>query len=937
MIAFDARTDAGKERMIAELARLSAGFGVRLGDVENLLDTVSGADSGGGGTTAVAVPSTRLINTTAPLSGGGSLASNLTLSLLDNGVSDVKLRDSVGLSVIGRAASTTGDPADVVASTDGDVLRRSGTTLGFGAIPESSVTGLVADLAARPTGSGTAGTVPLWTGVSAIGDSSITDTGSLVTVGNALTVTGAVDLDSTLNVDGAATLQSTLTLPLMTEGSVLFAGAGGLVSQNNANLFWDDADNHLCLGTAGSNSDNTAFAGGTVGQVEVSRDASNVAIMASTFGDSNYAQFVALRGRGTRAAPQPVLSGDVLGVFTGAGYGNTTVNAFSGSGNMKIVADANWTGASHPGAIVFTTVPSGSTNSIDRMRIGANGNVTIGLNTGIAAAQRLGVYSPGNSSDAAVVLKGQYYGLAVGSEQTSASYYAFNVLTGLNSGGGATWVSGGTSQFKVLTNGDTTIGSAAGNAHTVNGTLTCANNLVVNGSATLGNAAGDAHTVNGSLDLNHTLNVDGAATFQSTLTANGNVTIGNAAGDAHTLLGTLNANTTAGSNGQILQVSGGVPVWGAPSAASITTGTGTANTLVKWTGTSAQGDSSITDDGTTVAATSVINGTSVGLAGTTAAGYTLDATRGSSTIGGAKITGTADSCYFLLGANEDVHIRPGKSAGSVYVGDNGNALVNLGSATTQVNVLGTDSTTVFNYQTDGSGDIYLRGGKTGSAIIIGDVNTGGIALGATGNATTVLGTLTVDGNCTLGDADTDSHIVNGTLDVRDFLLTNYITQSDGLGDLTIESVAGGVNQKIYLSGSDIVVGADGISSTGNGNLEINGRFETTNEIAPAQITSDQNNYSPTGFETATVLILTSDAARNITGFDASSWSSAVGRHVWVYNNGSFNITLKHNDGASSAGNKVIGPAGADVVLVPNDCVHLYLSSAVNNWIVLSAS
>ena len=55
-----------------------------------------------------------------------------TASLPDNVVTDAKLRDSAGLSVIGRASNTTGDPADIAAGTDGHLLRRSGTTLGFG-------------------------------------------------------------------------------------------------------------------------------------------------------------------------------------------------------------------------------------------------------------------------------------------------------------------------------------------------------------------------------------------------------------------------------------------------------------------------------------------------------------------------------------------------------------------------------------------------------------------------------------------------------------------------------------------------------------------------------------------------------------------------------------------------------------------------------------
>lgn len=58
----------------------------------------------------------------------------------DNSVTDAKLRDSSGLSVIGRSANSTGNPGDIVAANDGEVLRRSGTSLGFGTVGTSGIT-----------------------------------------------------------------------------------------------------------------------------------------------------------------------------------------------------------------------------------------------------------------------------------------------------------------------------------------------------------------------------------------------------------------------------------------------------------------------------------------------------------------------------------------------------------------------------------------------------------------------------------------------------------------------------------------------------------------------------------------------------------------------------------------------------------------------------
>lgn len=69
-----------------------------------------------------------------------------TGGLLDNAVTNTKLRDSTALSVIGRSINSTGDPADISAGTDNQVLRRSGTTLGFGAINLASTDAVTGDL-----------------------------------------------------------------------------------------------------------------------------------------------------------------------------------------------------------------------------------------------------------------------------------------------------------------------------------------------------------------------------------------------------------------------------------------------------------------------------------------------------------------------------------------------------------------------------------------------------------------------------------------------------------------------------------------------------------------------------------------------------------------------------------------------------------------------
>jgi Pectate lyase superfamily protein len=101
------------------------------------------------------------------------------------------------------------------------------------------------------------------------------------------------------------------------------------------------------------------------------------------------------------------------------------------------------------------------------------------------------------------------------------------------------------------------------------------------------------------------------------------------------------------------------------------------------------------------------------------------------------------------------------------------------------------------------------------------------------------------------------------------------------------------------------------------------------ELAPPQITSNQNDYAPSSFATAGVLILTADVSRDITGFAAPTG----GRLLPVYNNGTVNIVLKH-DVTSTAANRIIGRGGADTTLTPKTCVTLWYSTAISRWLIL---
>jgi hypothetical protein len=59
-------------------------------------------------------------------------ANTWTVTVIDDSISDAKLRNSGALSVIGRAANSSGDPADISSSSNDTLLRRTASTLNWG-------------------------------------------------------------------------------------------------------------------------------------------------------------------------------------------------------------------------------------------------------------------------------------------------------------------------------------------------------------------------------------------------------------------------------------------------------------------------------------------------------------------------------------------------------------------------------------------------------------------------------------------------------------------------------------------------------------------------------------------------------------------------------------------------------------------------------------
>lgn len=140
------------------------------------------------------------------------------------------------------------------------------------------------------------------------------------------------------------------------------------------------------------------------------------------------------------------------------------------------------------------------------------------------------------------------------------------------------------------------------------------------------------------------------------------------------------------------------------------------------------------------------------------------------------------------------------------------------------------------------------------------------------------------------------------------------------------------NQKLFIRTSDhklcrvnsagAVTVIEGFDTAA---IDATGTFKLSGDISPAQITSNQNDYNPTGLSTASVLRLNTDASRNITGLQGG----ADGRIVVIVNVGSFNIVLKDADSGSSAANRFA--LSSDITLAPDDGVILQYDSTSTVW------
>jgi hypothetical protein len=290
---------------------------------------------------------------------------------------------------VGGTAWQTPSGGTVTAVTASGPLASSG-----GSTPNLSLTGLVpianggtgqataAAAITALTGTQTAGTYLRSDGTNATlttiqaGDvptlnQNTTGTASNITASSnsTLTTLSALSLPSTQ-------LTGTVALANGGTGSTAFAtgaipySSGSALTSDAANLFYDSTNHQLGVGTT-----SPLVAVLDVRHTWGSPSGTNLMEALSSFGDP--ARLVLRRADGTSASPTAVQNNDVVGLLSFSGYNGS---AFASVSNAAIQATAaeNFTPTANGTLLTFATTATGTTSSVERMRITSQGFVGVG-------------------------------------------------------------------------------------------------------------------------------------------------------------------------------------------------------------------------------------------------------------------------------------------------------------------------------------------------------------------------------------------------------------------------------------------------------------------------------------------------------------------------------------------------------------------------------
>lgn len=698
--------------------------------------------------------------------------------------------------------------------------------------------------------------------------------------GATLTTTGNTSVGGNLSVAGSIQ-GSSVAVSSLTEGSVVFVGNAGLLAQNNANFFWDDANTRLGLGTATPD-----FRVDVSGNFRI--EGSNQLLFGGTgSGDADVNLY--------RSAANVLKTDDDL-VIGSTGNGKITVGVV----DPYLIIN---TGTFQPQLVFRTTATVGADDfvfepaGVERLRLTEAGNLNI-VSGDLLTAGTSRLTNAGTLQN------------ITGYTQTSGNFSISGTGT-FSTGTGAISLNGSTS----VTGANTlTVGTGAtslGGTLSVTGAGTFSSTLGVSGLLT----ASGGLTVTGATNIN----TSGAnVTNIGTGTNIGTITIGNTSG-GDLVLNDPNWNITGGGVATFTSLStGSGPIsGGAGSFTSIAnsgsyTQSGTsANTFTGATTFSAAGTALSVTNNVSIGGTLGVTGSATfGSTGSFAS--TLTASNGFTlTTGALNLTSTSGALSLTAGnANALIDLKADDTTRTLTLNNSGADTVaagvpetklivkaGIGQANNLVELQNSAGDVVARFEPDG--DLVLGstgGGKLTAGIIDPHliVNTGTVQgtlefrTTATAGADDFIftlggaekariaesGNLTVLGTLTSQSSSTSTFA--GTIDMQNNLILNIGaagTDFTSGGGLTLASLLTASN------GLTLSAGAINLTAT-SGAISTTGLAASTIGTASANLTLSTTTSGVLALTSAGALNLTAGAASTITlanvanalNFDANTLS-----------------------------------------------------------------
>ena len=117
---------------------------------------------------------------------------------------------------------------------------------------------------------------------------------------------------------------------------------------------------------------------------------------------------------------------------------------------------------------------------------------------------------------------------------------------------------------------------------------------------------------------------------------------------------------------------------------------------------------------------------------------------------------------------------------------------------------------------------------------------------------------------------------------------------------------------------------------GSGFIDHVAAIRETGIISPAQLVANTNNWNPTGLASCSVIRVSTDVSRNLTGIVAQS----SGTRITICNIGTTDLVLVHN-ATSTATNQFLCPGSANFTLNANDSVDIWRDTTSDRWRVVA--